>query len=59
MTIAEAKTYMEEDSLNLLPCFQKFPLLSFLEAGNGPKAIITSLDKAECSLTGEAGTTIE
>ena len=58
MTIAEAKTYMEEGQFEFASMLPKISAsVNFLEAGNGRKAIITSLDKAECSLTGEAGTT--
>ena len=60
MTIAEAKTYMEEGQFEFASMLPKISAsVNFLEAGNGRKAIITSLDKAEESLTGEAGTTIE
>ena len=60
MTIAETKTYMEEGQFEFASMLPKISAsVNFLEAGNGRKAIITSLDKAECSLTGEAGTTIE
>lgn len=60
MTIAEAKTYMEEGQFEFASMLPKISAsVNFLEAGNGRKAIITSLNKAECSLTGEAGTTIE
>ena len=60
MTIAEAKTYMEEGQFEFASMLPKVSAsVNFLEAGKGRKAIITSLDKAECSLTGEAGTTIE
>ena len=60
MTLAEAKTYMEEGQFEFASMLPKISAsVNFLEAGNGRKAIITSLDKAECSLTGEAGTTIE
>ena len=60
MTIAEAKTYMEQGQFEFASMLPKISAsVNFLEAGNGRKAIITSLDKAESSLTGEAGTTIE
>ena len=60
MTIAEAKTYMEEGQFEFASMLPKISAsVNFLEAGNGRKAMITSLDKAEESLTGEAGTTIE
>ena len=60
MTIAEAKTYMEEGQFEFASMLPKVSAsVNFLEAGKGRKAIITSLDKAEESLTGEAGTTIE
>ena len=60
MTIDEAKAYMDQgqfESASMLP--KVSASVNFLEAGKGRKAIITSLDKAEESLTGEAGTTIE
>ena len=60
MTIAEAKTYIEQGQFEFASMLPKVSAsVNFLEAGNGRKAIITSLDKAESSLTGEAGTTIE
>ena len=60
MTIDEAKTYMEEGQFEFASMLPKVSAsVNFLEAGKGRKAIITSLDKAEESLTGEAGTTIE
>ena len=60
MTMTKQRHIWTRDSLNLLPCCPKVSAsVNFLEAGKGRKAIITSLDKAEESLTGEAGTTIE
>ena len=60
MTIDEAKAYMDQGQFEFASMLPKISAsVNFLEAGNGRKAIITSLDKAECSLTGEAGTTIE
>ena len=60
MTIDEAKAYMEEGQFEFASMLPKVSAsVNFLEAGKGRKAIITSLDKAEESLTGEAGTTIE
>ena len=60
MTIDEAKAYMDQGQIefaSMLPTVSAS--VNFLEAGKGRKAIITYLDKAEESLTGEAGTTIE
>ena len=60
MTIDEAKAYMDQGQFEFASMLPKVSAsVNFLEAGKGRKAIITSLDKAECSLTGEAGTTIE
>ena len=60
MTIDEAKAYMAQEQFEFASMLPKVSAsVNFLEAGKGRKAIITSLDKAECSLTGEAGTTIE
>ena len=60
MNIDEAKAYMEQGQFEFASMLPKISAsVNFLEAGNGRKAIITSLDKAEDSLTGEAGTTIE
>ena len=60
MTIDEAKAYMDQGQFEFASMLPKVSAsVNFLEAGKGGKAIITSLDKAEESLTGEAGTTIE
>ena len=60
MTIDEAKAYMDQGQFEFPSMLPKVSAsVNFLEAGKGRKAIITSLDKAEESLTGEAGTTIE
>ena len=60
MTIDEAKAYMDQGQFEFASMLPKISAsVNFLEAGKGRKAIITSLDKAEESLTGEAGTTIE
>jgi carbamate kinase len=60
MTIDEAKAYMDQGQFEFASRLPKVSAsVNFLEAGKGRKAIITSLDKAEESLTGEAGTTIE
>ena len=60
MTIDEAKAYMDQGQFEFASMLPKDSAsVNFLEAGKGRKAIITSLDKAEESLTGEAGTTIE
>lgn len=60
MNIDEAKAYMEQGQFEFASMLPKISAsVNFLEAGKGRKAIITSLDKAEDSLTGEAGTTIE
>ena len=59
MTIDEAKAYMDQEQFEFASMLPKVSAsVNFLEAGKGRKAIITSLDKAEESLTGEAGTTI-
>lgn len=60
MTIDEAKAYMDQGQFEFASMLPKVSAsVNFLEAGKGRKSIITSLDKAEESLTGEAGTTIE
>lgn len=60
MTIDEAKASMDQGQFEFASMLPKVSAsVNFLEAGKGRKAIITSLDKAEESLTGEAGTTIE
>ncbi len=60
MSIDEAKAYIEQGQFEFASMLPKISAsVNFLEAGKGRKAIITSLDKAEDSLTGEAGTTIE
>lgn len=60
MTIDEAKAYMDQGQFEFASMLPKVSAsVNFLEAVKGRKAIITSLDKAEESLTGEAGTTIE
>lgn len=60
MTIDEAKAYMDQGQFEFASMLPKVSAsVNFLEAGKGRKAIITSLDKAEESLTCEAGTTIE
>lgn len=60
MTIDEAKAYMDQGQFEFASMLPKVSAsVNFLEAGKGRKAIITSLDKAEESLTGEAGTTLE
>ncbi len=60
MNIDEAKAYMEQGQFEFASMLPKISAsVNFLEALKGRKAIITSLDKAEDSLTGEAGTTIE
>lgn len=60
MTIDEAKAYMDQGQFEFASMLPKVSAsVNFLEAGKGRKAIITSLDKAEESLTGETGTTIE
>ena len=60
MTIDEAKAYMDQGQFEFASMLPNVSAsVNFLEAGKGRKAIITSLDKAEESLTGEAGTTIE
>lgn len=60
ITTAEAKKYMEEGHFgiyNMLPKFQA--ALSFIEAREGRRAIITSIDTAKDALRGKTGTIIE
>jgi carbamate kinase len=53
MTIDEAKAYMDQGQFEFASMLPKVSAsVNFLEAGKGRKAIITSLDKAEESLTG-------
>ena len=54
MTIDEAKAYMDQGQFEFASMLPKVSAsVNFLEAGKGRKAIITSLDKAEESLTVE------
>ena len=57
MTIDQAKDYISQGQFEFASMLPKISA-SFLECGKGRKAIITSLDKAEEALKGEAGTTI-
>ena len=60
MTIDEAKAYMDQGQFEFASMLPKVSAsVNFLEAGKGRKAIITSLNKAEESMNGEAGTTLE
>lgn len=60
MSISEAKDYIEQGQFEFASMLPKISAsVNFIEAGKGRKAIITSLDKAEQSLAGETGTTIE
>lgn len=60
MTVAEAEAYMAEDqfgSSSMLPKIEAS--ISFIKAGKGRSAIITTLEKAEDSIEGKAGTRIQ
>ncbi|MCI8638697.1 MAG: carbamate kinase [Coprococcus sp.] len=60
ITAADARKYMEEGHFgiyNMLPKLQAS--LSFIEAREGRRAIITSIDTAEEALRGKTGTIIE
>ncbi len=60
MSIAQAKDYIAQGQFEFASMLPKISAsLDFLENGKNRKAIITSLDKAEASLRGEAGTVIE
>ena len=60
MTIAQATDYMNQGQFEFASMLPKISAsIDFLACGKGRKAIITSLDKAEEALKGEAGTTIE
>lgn len=59
MTVSEAETYIAEgqfDSASMLPKIEAS--LSFIKAGKDRCAIITTLEKAEDSIEGKAGTII-
>lgn len=59
MTIDQAKDYISQGQFEFASMLPKISAsVDFLECGKGRKAIITSLDKAEEALKGEAGTTI-
>jgi len=60
MTVAEAEEYIRQgqfESASMLPKVEA--ALSFIKAGNGRNAIITSMEHAQDSISGHAGTTIE
>ena len=59
MTIDQAKDYISQGQFEFASMLPKISAsVDILECGKGRKAIITSLDKAEEALKGEAGTTI-
>lgn len=60
MTVAEAEEYIRQgqfESTSMLPKVEA--ALSFIKAGKGRSAIITSMEHAQDSISGHAGTTIE
>lgn len=60
MTVAEAEGYCKDGEFGISSMLPKVEAsLSFIKAGKGRSAIITSLAKAEDSVEGKAGTTIE
>ena len=60
MTVAEAEKYAEEGQFGTSSMLPKInAALSFLKAGKGRSAIITTMAKAEEAVNGKAGTTIE
>ena len=60
MTVAEAEKYAEEGQFGTSSMLPKInAALSFLKAGKGRSAIITTMVKAEEAVNGKAGTTIE
>lgn len=59
MDVEEAKRYIEEGQFEFASMLPKIQAsLSFIQAGKGRRAIVTSLDKARESLEQHAGTTI-
>ncbi|MDD3251510.1 MAG: carbamate kinase [Lachnospiraceae bacterium] len=60
MTAAEAEEYSRQGQFEVASMLPKIEAsISFIKAGNGRSAIITSMEKAEDSIDGKAGTTIE
>lgn len=60
MDLEEAGTYIQEGQFEFASMLPKIEAsVDFLRQGEGRKAIITSLEKAEASLEGKAGTIIE
>ena len=60
MDIAQAKDYIEQGQFEFASMLPKISAsIDFLEKGKGRKPTISSLDKAEASLEGQAGTTVE
>ena len=60
MTVEEAEKYAEEGQFGTFSMLPKIDAaLSFLKAGKGRSAIITTMVKAEEAVNGKAGTTIE
>ena len=60
MSLEEAESYIQEgqfESSSMLPKIEAS--VDFLQNGKNRKAIITSLDKAEASLEGKAGTIMQ
>lgn len=60
ITVEEAKQYMKEDQFeegSMLPKFEA--AVSFLESGEGKKAIITSIERAKAAYLEKSGTIIK
>ena len=59
MTIEEAKDYIAQGQFEFASMLPKVTAsVDFVENGKGRSAVITSLEKANASLKGAAGTTI-
>lgn len=60
MTVAEAEKYMAEGQFGATSMLPKIEAaVSFIKAGNGRSAVITSMEHAEESIEGKAGTVIK
>lgn len=59
ITVSEAEKLIADDSFNILTSLPKIEAsVNFIEAKNGRRAIITSLDKAKDGILGKCGTII-
>ncbi len=60
ITVAQAKQYMEDGQFGTYTMLPKFKAaVSFIEKGEGRKAVITSFDKLKDALAGKTGTMIQ